>query len=72
MKNFSELEEVTNDLLIAVRELEYRILAFGEKSNSSNALKVRNLIKTLSTQGKEFNNKSIYSFKKRYTGTQSS
>ena len=64
MKDFSELEKSTNDLLTLVRDLEYQIQVFGEKSNASNALKVRNLLKKLSLVSESFKEHSINSFKK--------
>ena len=64
MKNYLDLEEITNELLSSVRELEYRIQVFGEKSNSSNALKVRNLLKDFSSTSNSFKKISIDAFKK--------
>jgi len=63
MRNYSNLEEITNEVLSSVRELEYRIQVFGDKSNSSNALKVRNLLKSFSSTSNKFKKISIDSFK---------
>lgn len=64
MKDFSELEKNTNDLLSLVRDLEYLIQLFAEKSNATNALKVRNLLKELSIISNLFKKNSIEVFKK--------
>lgn len=62
-ENFSELEVITNDLLAQVRDLEYYIQIFGDKSTTSNALKVRNLLRDFSNSSNSFRKTSIDVFK---------
>lgn len=64
MKDFSELEKCTNELLLLIRDLEYQIQVFGEKCNATNSLKVRNLLKKIHPVSESFKEISIKSFKK--------
>lgn len=59
-----ELETVTNNLLDAVRDIEFSIQLFALKTNSSNALKIRNKLKSCNKIFNDFNKISIDTFKK--------
>lgn len=59
-----ELETVTNNLLDAVRDIEFCIQLFALKTNPTNALKIRNKLKYCNKIFSDFNKTSIESFKK--------